>query len=317
MRRKLVFLFILLMLAQLRLLHAQSEYAATLEVLAEGVTVQRIDTANPIPVKLEAIIGVGDIIRTDATGRARITFFSDGVDTELLPNTEYHITRFEGTGDSFNITVEVVLGETVQRLARLLDTNSSYDVTTPSMALAARGTEFRVRVGDTGRAAMLVSDGNVNAGALDNQAAVPPGYGIRADRDQPLSEVVPATSFEGLDAALDGCTGTISLNEDVSLNARLGAGLDFPRIATLDAAEVSILMGKTEFADWYRIRFRGGYAWILSPTLSVNEGCAGLRAFPLGYGPEDVSLYESLGNPINPADLQSALTPPPEATQSP
>lgn len=314
MRLKLALFILLMALAQFRLLHAQSEYAATLEVLAEGVEVQRAGTANPIQVKVEAIVGVGDIIHTDATGRARITFFSDGVDTELLPNTEYHITRFEGSGDSFNIAAEVVLGETVQRLGRLLDTNSSYDVTTPSMALAARGTEFRIRVGDNGRAAMLVSDGTVKANA-DSEADVPPGYGIRGDLDQPLSDVVQATSFEGLDAALDGCTGSITLNEDVSLNVRLGASLDFARIATLDAGEVNNLMGKSESGDWYRIPFRGGYGWILSLAVTVDEDCAGLRSFASGYGPEDISLYESLGNPVNPADLESLLTP--EATQSP
>ena len=317
MRWKLAFLFTLLVLVQFHLLRAQSEYAATLEVLAGGVVVQRADTTNPIEVKVEAIVGVGDIIRTDATGHARITFFSDGVDTELLPNTEYHITRFEGAGESFNIAAEVLVGETVQRIGRLLDSNSSYDVTTPTMALAARGTEFRIRVNDGGRAAMLVTKGKVQADADADEAEVPPGYGIRREPDEALSDVVQATSFEGLDAALDGCTGVVNLTADVSLNARLGASLEFPRIATVDATEISVVMGKTETGDWYRIPLRGGFAWILSPAVTINEGCAGLRSFPPGYGPEDVTLYESLGNPVASADLQAVLTPAPTATQSP
>lgn len=313
MRWKHVVLFTLMALAPFQLLHAQSEYAATLEVLSEGVFVQRAETLNPIEVKVEAIVGVGDTIRTNASGRARITFFSDGIDTELLPNTEYRISRFEGEGDSFNITAELVVGETVQRIGRLLDSNSSYDVTTPSMALAARGTAFRIRVNDGGRAAMLVTEGNVAAGSEESNADVPPGYGIRGEPDQPLSDVVEAASFEALDAALDGCTGIVNMTADVSLNARLGAGLDFPRIATVDAVEISQLMGKTETGSWYRIPFRGGYAWIQTASVTVDEGCAGLRIFEPGYGPEDITLFESLGNPIDTADLQIVLTPEPTA----
>ncbi|MEZ4670022.1 MAG: FecR domain-containing protein [Anaerolineae bacterium] len=316
MRWKVALIIMLLALLQMRPLYAQSEYAATLEVLNEGVEVQRAGTSNPIQVKVEAIVGVGDLIRTNASGRARITFFSNGVDTELLPNTEYRINQFEVLGESYNISAEVLVGETVQRLERLLDSNSSYDINTPSMALVARGTEFRIRVGDTGRAAMLVSKGVVKAGEADETADVPPGFGIRRDVDQPLSDVVQATDFDTLDSALDGCHGTISVNGDVSLNVRLGAGLGFPRIATVDAADITQLMGKTEANNWYRIDFRGGFAWVQTPTVNINDDCAGLRVFPADYGPEDISLYQSLGNPLSDADLLNVL-PTPDAIQTP
>src|SRR5688572_17836454 len=120
---------------------AQSDLAATMEVLSPGVEVMRAGTANWIAVRVEAIVGVGDHIRTDATGEARITYFADGVDTTILPNTEYAINTFSGDAETFNIEAEVVAGQTTQRLTRLLDAGSSYNIETPAMSLVARGTE--------------------------------------------------------------------------------------------------------------------------------------------------------------------------------
>jgi hypothetical protein len=293
---------------------AQNELAATLEILSAGVEVQRVNTSLWLPVKVEAIVGVGDMIRTDATGLARITFFADGVDTEIEPNTTYKITRFEGDENTFNIEAEVLVGRTTQRLNRLLDANSSYDINTPGMTMVARGTAFAVRVEETGRSAMLVSEGTVGADNDTASAAVPPGYGIRGALGSQLSDVVRATSFEGLDSALDGCQTSISTPDDVSLNVRIGPGLDFPVIGMTSASEIDDLMGVTESTAWYRLSFRGGFGWILSSTAQVTSNCAGLRVFPDTYGPEDLALYEYIGNPINPDEL---TIPTPESTPEP
>lgn len=314
-QRKSIFILFILLLPVLGTLHAQStELAATLEVLAPGVEVQRVNTANWIEVKLEAIVGVGDSIRTDETGKARITFFSDGVDTELEPNTEYRITRFDGQDTSFNIGAEVVVGQTLQRIGRLLDSNSSYDITTPSMALAARGTEFVIRVTDTGRAATLVSKGVVKADAESKTADIPPGYGIRRDEGSDLSEVVQATTFDQLDSALDGCSASINVDGDFSLNVRQGADLSFPLVGTIAPGSIDRFFGKANATPWYRIAFRGNYGWVESTSAKLVDGCAGLRLFADGYGPEDKNLYQSLGNPIQPEDLQQG--PPAESTPS-
>lgn len=304
--RKSLLILVVVLLPVFGTLRAQNtELAATLEVLAAGVEVQRVNTSNWIVVKLEAIVGVGDTIRTDKTGKARITFFSDGVDTDLEPNTEYRITRFEGQDASFHIGAEVVVGQTIQRIGRLLDSNSSYDITTPSMALAARGTEFIIRVTDTGRAATLVSKGVVNANADSATADVPPGYGIRRDEGQALSEVVQAATFDQLDSALDGCTASVSIDGDVSINVRQGANLSFPMIGTIAPTAIDRFFGKSTTTGWYRIPFRGGYGWISSTSVKVEDTCAGLRQFADGYGPEDKSLYQSLGNPIEQDELQT------------
>ncbi len=268
-----------------------TELAATLEVLDAGVEVLRVNTSNWLPVTIEAIVGVGDMIRTDATGRARITFFENGTDTELTPNTTYKINRFEAVADGFNLEAEVVVGQTLQRLGRLLDANSSYTILTPGMTLVARGTVFRIRVEDTQRSAMLVDEGLVDAGNDDANADVAVGFGIRAEANTPLSDVVRATTFEQLDSALDGCPATLTTPDDVSLNVRVAPNRNAELLGYIDASTITVLYGVTESSNWYRVMFGDEFGWVLSSTATIGA-CAGLREFPDDYAGENAPVPE-------------------------
>lgn len=296
--------------ASLLPVYAQGDdLAAVLEVLDGTVEVNRVNTQQWIAVRVEAIVGVGDHIRTDGTGHARITFFSDGIDTELLPNSEMRIDQFSGSEQTFDLNVAVLIGETAQRIGRALDASSRYTVTTPGMSLAARGTQFAVRVEDGGRSAMLVSEGTVEAGKDASLADVPPEFGIRSAVDGVLSDVVHAKTFAELDSALDGCTATLTTTDDVSLNVRIAPNLNAPRVGIISASDINKLVGVTENGHWYRIEFRGGFGWVLSSTAAIQEPCAGLRTFPNDQGPEDAALYTSLGEVITLDEIQSTIQP--------
>lgn len=303
-------LWIVTLLAGVLGVRAQADLAATLEVLNSGVSVRRVNTANFITVSQEAIVGVGDVIRTDGTGRARITFFADGVETELLPNTEYVIDRFSGTEQAFQLSVSLVIGQTIQRLARLIDTESIYDVRTPGMTLVARGTEFAIRVETTGRSAMLVSEGQVETTQGEDSALVPPGFGIRAAVNEGLSDVVRATSFAELDAALDGCTVSLTTPDDVSLNVRQGPSASSALVGVVSASDITLAYGIVEGGRWYRIAYRGGFGWVLSSTATVAAGCAGLRVFPSDWQ-EDAESYTT---PAPTFPILPPSVPTPEAT---
>ncbi len=269
---------------------AQDEFAASLEVLEPGVTVQRVNTGNPIAVAVEAIVGVGDIIRTDAVGSARITFFSDGTDVVLEPETEYRIVAFTVDAEDFNLLVEVLAGQALHRLKRVLGADSSYDVQTPGMTLAARGTEFAIRVESDGRSAMLVKEGTVAAATSDSTADVPLEFGIRAAVGDPLSEVVRASTFAALDSAIDGCSTTVTTPDDVSLNVRGGPSRTSTLLGTIFAEDVGLFYGVNETGGWYRIMFGDVYGWILSRTVSIQTGCAGLRVFPDTHTEDGISV---------------------------
>lgn len=295
---------------------AQGDLAAVLNVIEGNVEVQRVNTEQWIPIGVEAIVGVGDKIRTDETGQARITFFSDGVETVIEPSSEYRIDVFNGDEQQFNLSVTVLVGQTQQRLDRVLDPGSNYDVNTPGVNLVARGTAFRIRVEDDGRSAMLVSEGVVDATNDTSSAEVPAEFGIRAIDGESISDVVRATEFDQLDSALDGCTAALSTPDDVRLNVRLGPSVEFQRVGTLAAADVTLLKGINTNGNWYRIDFRGGFGWVQSSTAEIQGECSGLREFPDDHGPEDPELYDFLGDPIELDDITIPL-PNPEPTEEP
>lgn len=266
--------------------------AATMEVLSPGVEVLRVETGNWIAVAVESILGTGDSIRTDDTGTARITFFADGTSAELLPNSEYRIAEFQGDDANFTISLEVISGQTIQTIGRVLEAGSQYDVQTPAMTLSARGTVFRVRVEANGRSAMLVREGVVNAAGEGGEVTdVPVEFGLRTPVGEPLGEIVRASTFEELDAALDGCAASISNPDDVSFNVRISPNPDAEIVGTVDIVEVDRFFGVTESGEWHRVALRGGYGWIRATVVTVDATCAGLRLFPDDYGPEDSSLY--------------------------
>jgi len=268
-----------------------TKLAATIEVLDAGVEMLRVDTSNWIALSGGSVIGVGDTIRTDETGRARITFFADGTDVELQPGTTYRINDFEGSETDYRLRVEVIVGETLQRINRIANASPDYSIETPSMTLAARGTVFVVRVLPVGRAAMLVREGGVSAGnpALTDPRIVEPGFGVRADPDEAVSEAVPATTFDELDAALDGCAGSVSFPDDISVNVRQGPGRDFAQVGVLAPAAITRLFGQTATNNWYRIEFEDGFSWVQLPAITLEASCAGLRPFPDETGAEEAT----------------------------
>ncbi|MGB7341376.1 MAG: FecR domain-containing protein [Phototrophicaceae bacterium] len=297
------------------LVSAQNEFAATLEVLNSGVEVRRANTRNFINVEFEAIVGVGDVIKTDETGEARITFFVDGTDVLLESNTEYRIIEFTGDDEDFQLRVEVIIGQAVHRLNRILGINSSYDVETPGMTLAAQGTVFAIRVEDNGRSGMLVSEGIVDAISQDSTADVEEAFGVRSAVDSELSDVVRASTFDELDAALDGCTATITTPDDVSINVRLSPAMDAARVGFIAADEISTLLGISDTGNWYRIAYDGGFGWILSTSAIIDNGCAGLRVFE-STQIEDTALYENLDESVSVPSQSSTTTDEEQAEES-
>jgi Bacterial SH3 domain/FecR protein len=294
-------------------IRAEQELVASLETLNRGVLVKRAGTEEFVAVTQESLVGVGDTIQTDETGRARITFFANGVDTEVLPGSIFVIDAFEGSEDQFNISITLLLGQTTQRIERALDVGSRYTINSQGMEMAVRGTVFAVRVEPSGRSAIIVQRGAVAVAGKDAPAnvpeaervnQVPAGFGIRAEAAKGLSDVVKATTFGQLDAALDGCAAVINTEGDVVLNVRTGPGLNFPRIGTLENGTLQQIMGVTETTQWYRVRFNNWFAWIFAPALRLDTACPGLRRFQDDAAEEDITRYD-------PAVTPETITPTP------
>jgi hypothetical protein len=88
------------------------------------------------------LVGEGDWIRTDNLGEANLTFF-EGVQTEVLPNIMMQVGKFQVTQQqSFDISMNVAIGDMHNQIQQVLDPQSHYEINTPSASITVRGTDF-------------------------------------------------------------------------------------------------------------------------------------------------------------------------------
>jgi FecR protein len=302
MRFVLIVAFVLAAALPSLAVRAEGELVASLENLQGSIAVKRFDASDFTPVIAETLVGVGDVVRTSEASRGRITFFANGVETEIEPNSELRIDEFTGDAETYQISVTLLAGQTLQRITKALDAGSNYTINSTGFELAVRGTTFSTRVKGN-QSAVIVSTGKVNIKGRDVAAGQPPdlsaadvlsGFGARAEPGTGLSEVVKASNFAELDAALDGCTALIKTDGDVVLNVRTGPGINFPRVASLENNTQQRIVGRTETTKWYRIPFAGWFAWVYAPALVADSGCLNFRSFADSYGPEDTTRYSGI-----------------------
>jgi hypothetical protein len=88
------------------------------------------------------LVAEGDWVRTDNLGEAQLTFF-DGNLTTILPNTQIQVATFQmAATNSPVVTLNQSVGDVRNQINRALDSQSSYEVNTPSAVITVRGTDF-------------------------------------------------------------------------------------------------------------------------------------------------------------------------------
>jgi hypothetical protein len=169
-----------------------SEAQADLTITTIAPTVEaKIDDGDWQAVSTQLVAAEGDSVRTDATGRALLTFFT-GDETELTPNTELTIEVLQGTaGGSNQIRINVLVGQVTNRVNRVLDANSRHEVRTPAADATVRGTVYRVRVETNGASTFSVEDGVVEVTAQGQTQTAQAGFEIVVQPGQPPSPPQP------------------------------------------------------------------------------------------------------------------------------
>lgn len=120
--------------------------ASTLLDIAEGeVFVRR--AALEVRGRDGQPLAEGDEVRTGDDGRAVVIFF-DGSTLSLDPSTTVRIEAARTRSGATVIEVFQTLGSTWHAVNHLLDPGSRYEVRTPSLSAAVRGTAFQVTVGE-------------------------------------------------------------------------------------------------------------------------------------------------------------------------
>ena len=135
-------------------------------------------------------VNAGDRIRTDAEGRAVVTFF-DGSTVEIAPASDLTIEAAAMRDGAVDLVLSQAIGRTFSSVHKLLDPRSRYEIHTPSLTAAVRGTKFEVEVAADGSAAERTTEGLVAVSSAGSEVLVPAGAATSATPGAPPAPPAP------------------------------------------------------------------------------------------------------------------------------
>ncbi|MFQ6015500.1 MAG: FG-GAP-like repeat-containing protein [Anaerolineae bacterium] len=163
------------------------ESKATLTVLQSPVWVQRGSTGPFEEIEEQrSWVSKGDRIRTGDEGEALLTFL-EGTDTEIKPKTELTVKglRIPPEGQPFTIVLFLWIGETWNRVIKLVDPASRHEIETPSAVVTVRDTEYGVGVDPKQVTRVQVVEGVVAVTAQQVTVEVKAGEETTVQPEQP------------------------------------------------------------------------------------------------------------------------------------
>jgi PKD repeat protein len=150
--------------------------SATLSVITEDVFLQREGSNSWETVEQRAILEEKDWVKTSSTGRAVITFF-EGSSTEIEPDTIVCIEELLSTTEgSTTVKLNQQVGSTWNRVARLADPASRFEVATSSAAAVVRGTLVHCLAEENSKAVFKVFQGVADVTAQGQVVTLAAGW---------------------------------------------------------------------------------------------------------------------------------------------
>jgi prepilin-type processing-associated H-X9-DG protein len=146
-----------------------SSVTGTVQVLRNG-------SAEPIAATNGMELKVGDTITTGSNGSANLTFF-DGSVMEIKASSEILVNELStATSGSTSVSLMEQVGSTVNRIGKLVDSSSKYEVETPAAVAVVRGTTLEVWVQPTGFTTVRSLEGSVSFTASGVTVTVNKGF---------------------------------------------------------------------------------------------------------------------------------------------
>lgn len=131
-----------------------------------------------------------DGIRTDQHGLAYLTFF-EGVEIEILPSSVVTVSKLDilqvRTGGPFDISLQVLAGDTLSRVEKVSDPASRYEIVTPGASMTVRGTEFWTSVSPAGDTTVRVVQGIVEVSGITPDGQVTRAVSVTAGSQVTIS----------------------------------------------------------------------------------------------------------------------------------
>jgi hypothetical protein len=161
---------------------------ATLRILAGSVDVAAADSEFAAGTDGQ-VLTEGTTVRTGADGRAAIEYFEGSV-TRLDHDTTFILVTLEILGNddqSKVIEADQTSGNTYSRVTALTDSESRFDIETPTATASVQGTIYAIFLNPDGSTLIAVVDGLVTTGGVDVAA----GFMVRVETDGTAGEPEP------------------------------------------------------------------------------------------------------------------------------
>ena len=186
--------------------------ASALTVLAGRVDLAH-GAAGYIAARDGDTVVTGDRVRTDDIGRALVTFF-DGSTLDIAAAAEVTISSAASRDGAVDLIIPQAIGRTFSSVHKLTDARSRYEIRTPSLTAAVRGTKFEVGVAADGSATERTTEGLVAVRSAGTEVLVPAGAQTGATPGSPPAPPAPiphapATSPSTLPAATPTATTAV------------------------------------------------------------------------------------------------------------
>ena len=140
------------------------------------VSVLRMGTSGWADAEVGMTLGKDDTVRTVANSAATIIFFEGSV-IEVDGTTEIKIAELSVNQNATNIKIRQELGKTVNRVEKLVDPASRYEVETPAGSIVVRGSQGIVIVLPNGITNVQNIEGLWCVSAMGQEVCIPRGMG--------------------------------------------------------------------------------------------------------------------------------------------
>jgi len=246
-----------------------------------------------------SVFDVGESLRSDETGMALITWFYDGTESVLGPNSTLTLNNFSGDAkDAFVVDLTLEVGHLVAGMGGIANMSESgaFTVATPAFTVKLLRGQFELTVAEDGATTLVVTEGRV-------EASVEGGEPVAVDGGQVLTGTAGAALGEAQDFANDGVsvnlTGVCTATAGTNINVRLAPNEDSRRLGGVPGGQVFWVRAGTEGNLWLQVYFQTdvideeghNYGWVYGPAVTLDEAaCVDLIRAPL-----DAQLYGGPG----------------------
>ena len=278
---------ILLILPLARPAHAAQEHAAVLTVISGDVSLRRANTERWISLRAGASgpVGSGDAIRTNATGRAFVTF-DEAARVLVMPTTEYRIEGIVRSDDGA-LTIEAEVEGLSIHYVMQGEVVTGYRLTAGHAEIVRPGELFAVWSDPGAPFAVTSAQGEVLLIRADVETTVGAGMGINAGLTTAVA-FGPPYNEAMLRGATEGCEGTVKAADGVDLVVRDGSHFDALLMGSYETGEPVQVFGISEGGDRLRVHFLSGFGWVLA--LGVDQRCEDLPSFPVPFAESNRSV---------------------------